>query len=77
MFLLRMSIFPVPLLRHYVRVALHLDLHKEVVIRVHSTFISKFSIKMNKLKVTPNLIDSTKEMEKIPSGDKGVKSTEP
>jgi hypothetical protein len=54
------------------------DPHLPALRRVHSTFISEFSVKMHKLKVAPKPWDSTKEIQKIPAGETGVhKANEP
>jgi hypothetical protein len=52
--------------------ASHLDLYMRAVARVHSTFISKFSMETHKLKVMLTPLGSTKKLGKIPAGKNGA-----
>jgi hypothetical protein len=40
---------------------------------LHSTFIFEVPVKMHKLEVMPELWDSTTEIQKIPTGEAGIK----
>jgi hypothetical protein len=52
--------------------ALHLDLQKGAVRRVHSTFISEFPVETQKFQVAPKPWDRTTEIGEIPDGETGV-----
>jgi hypothetical protein len=49
-----------------------LDLHSGAVRRVHSTFISEFSVETHKLEVAQKQWEGTTEIRKVPAGETGV-----